>query len=72
MQYGYFAIFSVLALGVIGLPIPDEVLLTYLGYLTGAGIIVFLLTIIVALAGSICGITIHYAILFHLGLLLHY
>ena len=32
VNYGYLAIFIVLFLGIVGLPIPDEVLLTYVGY----------------------------------------
>lgn len=32
-QHGYPAIFGLLVLGIIGLPVPDETLLTFVGYL---------------------------------------
>lgn len=66
-QYGYIAIFCILALGIVGLPIPDEVLLTYLGYLTAIEMIAFPYTLIAALAGSICGITFNYFLGIKLG-----
>ena len=31
-QYGYPAIFCLLMLGIVGLPVPDETLLTFTGY----------------------------------------
>ncbi|MCX5661911.1 MAG: DedA family protein [Planctomycetota bacterium] len=36
-SYGYSAIFVLLALGIMGLPVPDEVLLTFIGYLASRG-----------------------------------
>src|ERR1035438_7205085 len=36
-QYGYLAIFSLLVLGIVGLPVPDETLLTFTGYLVFRG-----------------------------------
>ena len=32
-HYGYPAIFCLLMLGIVGLPVPDETLLTFTGYL---------------------------------------
>ena len=32
-QYGYLAIFLLLVMGIVGLPVPDETLLTFTGYL---------------------------------------
>ena len=37
-QYGYGAIFLLLMLGVVGLPVPDETLLVYCGYLISKGV----------------------------------
>ena len=37
-QYGYGAIFVLLMLGVVGLPVPDETLLVYCGYLISKGV----------------------------------
>ena len=35
--HGYWALYMLLALGVVGLPIPDETLLVFTGYLIGRG-----------------------------------
>ena len=37
-QYGYPAIFCLLMFGIVGLPVPDETLLTFTGYLVFMGI----------------------------------
>jgi len=61
-QYGHIAIFCLLVLGIVGLPVPDETLLTFAGYLVSRGRFHYLPTVAVAFAGSICGITISYTI----------
>lgn len=33
IQYGYLALFALLLLGIVGLPVPDETLLAFAGYL---------------------------------------
>jgi membrane protein DedA with SNARE-associated domain len=59
-EYGYLAIFLLLVFGIIGLPIPDETLLTFSGYLIYTGHLSFPLAYATALAGSGSGITISY------------
>lgn len=59
-QYGYFALFLLLVLGIVGLPIPDETLLTISGFLIYKGNFSLIPTFITALLGSIVGITISY------------
>src|ERR1041384_2077280 len=59
-QYGYIAIFGLLVLGIVGMPVPDETLLTFTGYLVYAGHLSLSLAFGAALAGSISGITISY------------
>ncbi|MHC1726838.1 MAG: DedA family protein [Syntrophobacteraceae bacterium] len=59
-QYGYIAIFSLLMFGIIGLPIPDEVMLTFSGYLIFKGQLAMFPTIASAFLGSICGVSISY------------
>jgi len=59
-QYGYLAIFSLLVLGIVGLPVPDETLLTFTGYLVYSGHLSLPLAFGTALAGSISGITISF------------
>jgi membrane protein DedA with SNARE-associated domain len=61
-HYGYLAIFALLMLGIVGLPVPDEVLLVFAGYLVSRGELLLLPTLGSAVAGSACGITLSYAI----------
>ena len=59
-QYGYLAIFGLLVLGIVGLPVPDETLLTFTGYLVFKRHLSLPLAFAAALAGSASGITISY------------
>jgi membrane protein DedA with SNARE-associated domain len=61
-QYGYLAIFSLLVLGIVGLPVPDETLLTFAGYLVFRGHLSLPLAFLSAFAGSACGITLSYTL----------
>lgn len=61
-RYGLFALFFLLMLGIVGLPVPDETLLAFSGYLVFKGHFRYLPTVATAYAGSICGITISYTI----------
>ncbi len=59
-QHGYAGIFSLLVFGIIGLPVPDEWLLTFSGYLIFKHTLLFLPTFLSAFLGSACGITVSY------------
>lgn len=61
-SYGYFGIFSFLFLGIIGLPIPDETLLVFSGYLVFRGTLHPLLTFLAGVLGSGCGISVSYGL----------
>ena len=61
-HYGYMGIFSLLMLGIIGLPVPDETLLTLSGYLVFHGELKLIPTFLAAYMGSIAGISISYAL----------
>lgn len=61
-QYGYAAIFTLLVLGIVGLPVPDEWLLTFAGYLICKGKLQLLPTIAAASLGSMCGISVSYGL----------
>ena len=61
-QYGYAAIFVLLVFGIVGLPVPDETLLTFSGYLVFQGRLKLPLAYGSALAGSLCGITLSYTL----------
>ncbi|MFD2370554.1 DedA family protein [Brevibacillus sp. GCM10020057] len=62
MKYGYVGIFFALALGVVGLPIPDEVLMTYAGYAVSRGVLHMPYTLLSAFLGASAGISVSYAI----------
>src|SRR5215831_3332652 len=60
--YGYPAIFVLLVFGIVGLPVPDETLLTFTGYLIYSGRLKLLPAFLSAFSGSVCGITISYVL----------
>ncbi|MFP3126336.1 hypothetical protein OH784_27380 [Ectobacillus funiculus] len=62
IHYGYMGIFGVLVLGIIGLPIPDEVLMTFVGYLIWKGQLHYLPTVLTSILGSFLGMSISYLI----------
>jgi membrane protein DedA with SNARE-associated domain len=61
-SYGYPAIFFLLMIGVVGLPVPDETLLTLTGYLVFNGTLRLAPSCAAALLGTMSGITISYII----------
>ncbi len=70
--YGYAAIFLLLVLGIVGLPVPDEWLLVFSGYLAFSGRLTLAGVLVSAFAGSACGITCSYLLGRNVGLpLLH-
>ena len=60
--YGYVAIFSLLVLGIVGLPVPDEFLLASCGFLVYQRHLRLAPTLASALLGSASGITCSYII----------
>jgi membrane protein DedA with SNARE-associated domain len=69
-QYGYAGLFTLLMLGVVGLPVPDETLLTFSGYLIFKQQFTFPATLLSAFLGSICGISLSYGLGRTIGLYL--
>ena len=61
-DYGYIGIFSLLALGIIGAPIPDEGVLAFAGYLVYEGKLQLFPILAAAFLGSACGITLSYGL----------
>ncbi|WP_367379617.1 DedA family protein, partial [Bacillus sp. FJAT-27445] len=47
-DYGYLAIFLMLVLGIVGLPIPDEVMMTVVGYFTHTDVLNYELSILIS------------------------
>ncbi|MCL6586641.1 MAG: DedA family protein [Anoxybacillus sp.] len=66
-HFGYIGIMIALAGGIIGLPVPDEVLLTYVGYNVSTGMMSYPLTLTCSFAGALLGITISYYLGIRLG-----
>ena len=60
--YGYAGIFVLLMAGIVGLPIPEETLLVFCGYLIFRGRLNPVGGFFSALAGSWCGISVSYTI----------
>jgi membrane protein DedA with SNARE-associated domain len=59
-NYGYLAIFLLLLPGTFGIPIPDELLLTFTGYLALRGELRLIPAMAVAVSGAVLGITLDY------------
>jgi len=61
-QYGYVALIGSMMLGIIGLPIPDETLLMFAGYLVVKNSLQLHLVMLSAFLGSVAGISLSYEI----------
>jgi membrane protein DedA with SNARE-associated domain len=66
-HFGYIGIFGAMVFGIIGLPVPDEVLMTFAGYLISQGKLHYLLTVVVSVIGSFTGMSVSYFIGHKLG-----
>jgi membrane protein DedA with SNARE-associated domain len=60
--HGYGVIYAVLALGIIGLPVPDELILAYIGHLIYKGSLRPTPAFAAAFLGSISGMTLNYGL----------
>lgn len=67
-HFGYFGIIIALIGGIIGLPIPDEVLLTYVGYNVFHGRMAYIPSILSGFTGAAGGITLSFLLGLKLGL----
>jgi membrane protein DedA with SNARE-associated domain len=67
LQYGGVILFLLLALGIVGLPIPDESLMLLAGFLVAQGKLAMASTFAFALTGSIFGITLSYLLGYYAG-----
>ena len=62
VEYGCLALFILLALGIVLLPVPDDTLIIFTGILIHQGKLPPVLAIVSAYGGSICGITMSYLV----------
>lgn len=67
IQYGYFGIFFSLLAGILGFPIPDEVLLLTIGYLSYIDFLHITPALIVSIVGSFLGMSLSYYLGIKLG-----
>jgi membrane protein DedA with SNARE-associated domain len=67
-HYGYLGVFGLLTLGIIGIPVPDEVLLMFSGFLVSKGQLNYLGIIFAAFLGTSIGISLSYYIGHAVGL----
>ncbi len=61
-QYGYLIVFVNLILGLVGLPVPDEILLLAVGYLTKFGSLHYGYALIISFAGAFSGMFISFVV----------
>ncbi|MFJ8514099.1 DedA family protein [Lysinibacillus xylanilyticus] len=67
-HYGYFGIILILVGGIVGLPLPDEIFLTYVGYCVDRETLAHIPALISAMVGAAGGITLSYFIGYKFGL----
>jgi membrane protein DedA with SNARE-associated domain len=61
-HYGAFALFGLLMLGIVGLPVPDETLLTFAGVLISRGKLSLIPTWLAGVLGGVSGISCSYVL----------
>lgn len=61
-NYGYFAVFGLLMLGIVGPLIPDETILVFAGIAVHQGNMHLIPALLAGVAGSMCGITMSYVL----------
>ena len=61
-HYGYLGLFGLLMFGIVGVPVPEETLLTFAGVLVYRGHLALGPTLLAAFLGSSCGITVSYTL----------
>lgn len=60
IEYGSIALFILLCLGIVALPVPEETLMVVAGILMANNILTIPATVTAAFLGSVCGITFSY------------
>lgn len=60
VSYGSIAVFLLLCIGIVGIPVPDETLMIFAGYLIAKGQLSGPFTYIAAFAGAACGISLSF------------
>ncbi|HVN74720.1 MAG TPA: DedA family protein [Thermoanaerobaculaceae bacterium] len=61
-HYGYLGLFGLLMFGIVGIPVPEETLLTFAGVLVYRGHLELEPALLAVFLGSSCGITVSYGL----------
>ncbi|MHB1629003.1 MAG: DedA family protein [Bacilli bacterium] len=61
-HYGYIGLTGILVLGIVGLPLPDETILTAVGYFVYRGDLAYFPALLAGVAGGAIGITLSYLV----------
>ena len=61
-HYGYIGLTGILVLGIVGLPLPDETILTAVGYFVYRGDLSYFPAVLAGILGGAIGITISYLV----------
>ena len=59
-HFGYVGLFGILMFGIIGLPVPDEILIAFIGYLVSQGKMNYFLSILTGSIGSFVGMSLSF------------
>lgn len=59
-QYGYIALYILIALGVVGVPVPDELLMMFIGYLASVNLLHYGAAAAVSFMGTMTGMLCNY------------
>lgn len=62
IHYGYFAVYLFLALGIFGLPLPDELIVAFIGHLSSDGTLNYFIASIITILGVMTGTIFTYSI----------
>lgn len=67
-QHGYLALYILLVIGIIGLPLPDETLMTFVGSLTAeGGMLKYGTTLVISYCGAMTGMLVSYLLGYRIG-----
>lgn len=62
MHYGYFAVYIFFALGIFGLPLPDELVVAFIGHLSAVGTLNYFSAFVITILGVLTGTLFTYTI----------
>lgn len=67
-SYGYLALFVLLALGFVGIPLPEQTLLTFTGFLVSEGGLNYFIAVLATTLGTFAGVSLSFFVGHYLGI----